>query len=128
MARGPLGRASNGCPERGLVRWLLLGAHGLVLRARNHERRMDGDGRRTDRYREDAAVAASRNLRNGIRAPCARRALICDSRRRPRSHDSREGEYVSDESDEPLAVEVLQQRFSARSYLTQESASAAAAV
>src|SRR6266536_1918815 len=76
MARGPVGRASNGCPERRLVRWLLLGTHGLVLRARNHERRLDGDGRRTDRDREDAAVAASRDLRNDRHPPCAGRALF----------------------------------------------------
>src|SRR6266516_3303595 len=104
MARGPVGRASNGCPERRLVRWLLLGTHGLVLRARNHERRMDGDGRRTDRDREDAAVAASRDLRNDRHPPCAGRAFVCDSQRPSRSHDSGERDDVSNESDEPLAV------------------------
>src|SRR5213078_3100034 len=63
------------------------------------------DRRGSDRYREDASVAARRDVWNGWRPPCAGRALVCDSRRRPGSDDSRGRDDVSDESDESVAAD-----------------------
>ena len=55
---GSTGAVKMGAQARGLVRRVLLGAHGRAVRARGDEPRLDGGGRRPDRGREDHSLAA----------------------------------------------------------------------
>ena len=82
---GSSGCAADGREERRLVRRLLLGADGLAVRARRHERRLDGRRRRADRRREDPAVAPGRDLRDGG-ACCSLSACCCSLRPRRSRH------------------------------------------
>jgi len=75
---------------------LLLGADGVAVRPRGHERRVDGSGRRTDRDREVAAVAASRDIRNGRDFDRDRRFGLRSPRRYPRPDSARVGHEFAD--------------------------------
>ena len=87
LARRPGRRGADGRPERRLVRRLLLGADGVALRARRHERRLDGVRRRAHRPREDCCPGgASRTT--GRRRSSSRSASCCSRRpTRSRAHD-----------------------------------------
>jgi Predicted metal-binding integral membrane protein (DUF2182) len=62
-------RHADGGQERRLVRGLLLGPHGVAVRAGRHEHHLDGFRRRAHRHREDPALAARGHLRHGRRPP-----------------------------------------------------------
>ena len=78
LARGLVGRAADGRQEWCLVRGLLLGAHGRAVRVGHHEPRLDGRRRRTDRSREDTAVAP-RRLAMGPQRSSSASAYSCSS-------------------------------------------------
>src|ERR1700730_7947732 len=104
LARRLVRSAAHGTHERRLVRRLLLGADGVVLRVGDHERRLDGTRLRSDCDREDAALAARCDIRDGSCTARARRAVARRPRCRSRPHYPRKQSDVSYEPDEPLAA------------------------
>jgi uncharacterized protein YqgC (DUF456 family) len=80
--QGPSGRRSGGRPPWRVVRGLLLGAHGVAVRARRDEPGLDGVRRRLDRAAEDPALGPRRHLRDGVGPARTRRPADCGARRR----------------------------------------------
>src|SRR3954468_6556726 len=103
MARGPTRSAANGCKEWRLVRRLLLGVDGVVLRAWRHEHRLDGGDRRPDRNREDAPLEARCDMGSDAGPARARPSAACRSACRPGAHDTVERFDATDDPYGPLA-------------------------